>query len=143
MNRLLAVRWLAALTGRALPEAAAAPSVSAPDRHNPQTAERLRGLLEHCPELLRTHPLIRQFAAMLDSHHASPLPEWLDRLTNSGLAPFAASAVREDQKAIAQGITTPYKTPEPTKAASPMSNSRSPSWVARPASPHSSATESY
>ncbi|MET8331513.1 transposase [Streptomyces sp. NPDC005181] len=61
-------------------------------------------------ELRRTHELIRQFAAMLDTRDAAPLQEWLDQLTNSGLTPFAsiATALREDQKAVAQGITTPH-----------------------------------
>jgi transposase len=47
---------------------------------------------------------------MLDTRDAAPLHEWLDRLTNSGLAPLAgiATVLREDQHAVAQGITTPY-----------------------------------
>jgi hypothetical protein len=74
------------------------------------TAERLRRLLGHCPELRRTHDLVRQFAVMLDTRDAAPLPDWLDQLTHSQLAPLAgiATALREDQHAVAQGITTPY-----------------------------------
>ncbi|WP_246127084.1 hypothetical protein [Embleya hyalina] len=47
---------------------------------------------------------------MLDTQDATPLPAWLDRLTDSGLAPFVgvAAALREDQNAVVQGITTPY-----------------------------------
>ncbi|MER6610826.1 hypothetical protein ABT282_34270 [Streptomyces sp. NPDC000927] len=42
--------------------------------------------------------------------HATLLPEWLDDLANSGLAPLAglAGALREDRHAVTQGITTPH-----------------------------------
>ncbi|MFF4764595.1 transposase [Streptomyces sp. NPDC001292] len=73
-------------------------------------AEALRWLLEHCPELDRTHDLARQFAAMLDARDASPLPDWLEQLTTSRLPALAslAKAIREDQPAVVQGITTPF-----------------------------------
>ncbi|MDX3537566.1 transposase [Streptomyces sp. MB09-01] len=92
------------------PREAARWIIAAPDRHGPQTAQRLRLLLEHCPELHRTHDLVRQFAAMPETRDATPLPHWLDQLTHSGLARLAsiATALREDQHAVAQGITTPY-----------------------------------
>ncbi|MFD8417595.1 hypothetical protein ACFV2Q_38700 [Streptomyces sp. NPDC059650] len=47
---------------------------------------------------------------MLDNHDATPLPGWLNDLTNSGLAPLVglAGALHEDRHAVAQGITTPY-----------------------------------
>jgi transposase len=92
------------------PREAARWIVTAPNRHGPQTAERLRRLLEHRPELRRTHDLIRQFAAMLDARDATPLTDWLDQLANSGLAALAgiATVLREDQQAVAQEITTPY-----------------------------------
>ena len=47
---------------------------------------------------------------MIDTRDATPLPDWLEELTGSGLAPLAgiATALREDQHAVAQGITTPY-----------------------------------
>ncbi|MEU2065101.1 ISL3 family transposase [Streptomyces sp. NPDC013455] len=92
------------------PREAARWIITAPDRHSQQTAERLQRLLEHCPELRRTHELVRQFAAMLESRDAAPLPGWLDKLTTSGLAPLvgAAKALREDQHAVIKGITTPY-----------------------------------
>lgn len=38
--------------------------VTAPHRHTPHTAECLHRLLDHCPELHRTHDLVRQFATM-------------------------------------------------------------------------------
>ncbi|MEV6734455.1 ISL3 family transposase [Streptomyces sp. NPDC051364] len=84
--------------------------ITNPLRHGPQSAERLRRLLDHCPELHRTHELVRQFAAMLDNRDATPLPAWLDHLTTSGLPPLAsiATALREDRHAVAQGITSPY-----------------------------------
>lgn len=56
------------------PREAARWIITAPERHGLQTAERLRRLLEHCPELRRTHELVRQFAAMLDTRDATPLP---------------------------------------------------------------------
>ncbi|MEU0939840.1 ISL3 family transposase [Embleya sp. NPDC005971] len=92
------------------PREAARWIVTAPHRHTPHTTERLHRLLDHCPELHRTHDLVRQFAIMLDTQDATPLPAWLDRLTHSGLAPFVgvAAALREDQNAVVQGITTPY-----------------------------------
>ncbi|MFF0018706.1 ISL3 family transposase [Streptomyces sp. NPDC005374] len=81
-----------------------------PDRRGLHVAHRLHRLLEHCPELKRTHDLVRQFATMLDNRDAAPLPSWLDELSRSGLAPFAgiAGALREDQHAVAQGINTTY-----------------------------------
>jgi transposase len=84
--------------------------ITAPDRHGPHTTDRLRRLLEHCPELRETHEMVRQFADMLHARDAAPLPRWLDALQASGLAPLAgvATALREDQHAVTQGITTPY-----------------------------------
>ena len=81
-----------------------------PHRRNLHINDRLPRLLEHCPELRQTHDLVRRFAAMLDNRDATPLAEWLDDLSQSGLAPLAglAGALREDQHAVAQGITTPY-----------------------------------
>ncbi|WP_406296776.1 ISL3 family transposase [Streptomyces sp. NBC_00624] len=81
-----------------------------PHRHSPHINDRLPRLLDHCPELRTTHRLVRRFAAMLDNRDATPLPEWLDDLANSGLAPLAglAGALREDRHAVAQGITTLY-----------------------------------
>ncbi|MBZ9645638.1 transposase [Streptomyces sp. PSKA30] len=92
------------------PREAARWIITATNRHGPPTAQRLQRLLEHCPELRRTHDLVRQFAAMLDARDAAPLPDWLDKLSASGLAPLAgiATALREDQHAVTQGITTPY-----------------------------------
>ncbi|MFF5278921.1 transposase [Streptomyces sp. NPDC000133] len=81
-----------------------------PHRHSPHINHRLPRLLDHCPELRTTHHLVRRFAAMLDNRDATPLPEWLDDLANSGLAPLAglAGALREDRHAVTQGITTLY-----------------------------------
>ncbi|MGW5852194.1 transposase [Streptomyces sp. NPDC055254] len=92
------------------PREAARWIIASPVQHGPQTAERLRRLLDHCPELQRTHELVRQFAAMLDTRDATPLPAWLDHLTNSGLPPLAgiATALREDRHAVTQGITSPH-----------------------------------
>ncbi|MER5965397.1 hypothetical protein [Streptomyces sp. NPDC002057] len=47
---------------------------------------------------------------MLDNHDAAPLPGWLNNLADSGLAPLVglARALREDQHAAAQGVTTLY-----------------------------------
>ncbi|MDT0547621.1 transposase [Streptomyces lonegramiae] len=81
-----------------------------PDKRNLYATERLHRLLDQCPELQYTYDLVRRFAAMLDNRDATPLPTWLDDLSRSGLAPLAgvAGALREDQYAVAQGITTPY-----------------------------------
>ncbi|MEU9117826.1 transposase [Streptomyces sp. NPDC048483] len=92
------------------PREAARWIITNPDRHGPQTAERLRRLLEHCPELHRTHKPVRQFATMLDARDAAPLSDWLDGLVASGLPPLAgiAKGLREDRHAVIQGIVTPY-----------------------------------
>jgi transposase len=47
---------------------------------------------------------------MLDNRDAAPLPSWLDELSRSGLSPLAgmAGALREDQHAVVQGISTTY-----------------------------------
>ncbi|MER6563170.1 hypothetical protein ABT300_36650 [Streptomyces sp. NPDC001027] len=41
---------------------------------------------------------------------AGPLPDWLDNLTASGLAPLAGvdAALREDQEAVTQGVIAVY-----------------------------------
>ncbi|MGA5504951.1 transposase [Streptomyces umbrinus] len=81
-----------------------------PDRRSLHVSHRLHRLLEHCPDLKRTHDLVRRLAGMLDNRDASSLPSWLDELSHSGLAPLAgiAGALREDQHAVAQGIATTY-----------------------------------
>ncbi|MET9667901.1 ISL3 family transposase [Streptomyces sp. NPDC006475] len=81
-----------------------------PSRRSLHATEALRRLLEHCPELDRTHDLVRQFASMLDARDAAPLPNWLDHLAASRLPALAslAKAIREDQHAVIQGITTPF-----------------------------------
>ncbi|MFF0277827.1 hypothetical protein [Streptomyces sp. NPDC004330] len=81
-----------------------------PHRRNLHISERLPRLLDHCPELRRTHDLVRRFAAILDNRDATPLPGWLNDLMNSGLAPLVglAGALHEDRHAVAQGITTLY-----------------------------------
>ncbi|MFD9458334.1 hypothetical protein ACFWBC_35300 [Streptomyces sp. NPDC059985] len=67
-------------------------------------------LLDHCPELRTAHDLVRRCAAMLDNHDATDLPEWLNDLANTGLAPLTglARALHEDRHAVTQGITAPY-----------------------------------
>ncbi|MFE4874525.1 transposase [Streptomyces sp. NPDC056682] len=81
-----------------------------PHRRSPHINDRLPRLLNHCPELKTAHDLVRRFAAMLDNRDATHLPEWLDDLANTGLAPLTglARALHEDRHAVTQGITTPY-----------------------------------
>lgn len=81
-----------------------------PHRRSPHINDRLPRLLDHCPELRTAHDLVRRFAAMLGNRDATSLPEWLDDLANTGLAPLAglARVLREDRAAVTQGITTPY-----------------------------------
>ncbi|MFK0179619.1 ISL3 family transposase [Streptomyces xanthochromogenes] len=81
-----------------------------PHRRSPHINDRLPRLLDHCPELRAAHDLVRRFAAMLDNHDATDLPEWLNDLANTGSAPLTglARALHEDRHAVAQGITTPY-----------------------------------
>ncbi|MFH9574388.1 hypothetical protein [Streptomyces sp. NPDC017230] len=80
---------------------------TAPSRRDLHTTEVLRRLLDHCPELARTHDLVRQFAAMLD---ARPLARWLEQLSGARLPALASlvNTIREDQPAVVQGITTPF-----------------------------------
>lgn len=79
-------------------------TATAPSRRDLHTTEALRRLLDHYPELARTHELVRQFAAMLDTRDARPLAHWLHLAALAGLA----NAIREDQPAVVQGITTPF-----------------------------------
>lgn len=81
-----------------------------PSRRGLHATEALRRLLEHCPELDRTHDLVRQFAAMLDARDAAALPDWLDQLAACRLPALSglAKALREDQAAVLQGITTAF-----------------------------------
>ncbi|WP_455410110.1 ISL3 family transposase [Streptomyces hiroshimensis] len=81
-----------------------------PHRRSPYINDCLPRLLGHCPELRTAHGLVRRFAVMLDNRDATSLPEWLDDLANTELAPLTglAGALREDQHAVAQGIATPY-----------------------------------
>ncbi|WP_438296361.1 ISL3 family transposase [Streptomyces sp. HUAS TT7] len=83
---------------------------TAPDQRSLHVRERLSRLLEHCPELQRTHELVREFAAMLDAQDAALLPAWLDRLATSRLPALAgmAKSIREDEAAVVQGITTSF-----------------------------------
>lgn len=82
---------------------------TAPSRRSLHATEVLRRLLEHCPELL-TYDLVRQFAAMLHAGDATLLTGWLEQLEASRLPALAslATALREDQPAVVQGITTPF-----------------------------------
>ncbi|MEJ8639898.1 hypothetical protein [Streptomyces sp. MS2.AVA.5] len=50
------------------------------------------------------------WSATLDNRDAAPLPSWRNELSRSGLPPRAgiAGAPREDQHAVAQGISTAY-----------------------------------
>ncbi|WP_405775425.1 transposase [Streptomyces sp. NBC_01390] len=83
---------------------------TAPSRRGLHATEALRQLFEHCPELDQTHDLVRQFAAMLDSRDAALLANWLEQLATSRFPALVglANAIREDQPAVVQGITTPF-----------------------------------
>ncbi|MFE2581537.1 transposase [Streptomyces sp. NPDC059378] len=92
------------------PREAARWIITHPHRRNLHINERLPRLLGHCPKLRQTHDLVRRFATLLDNQDATPFTGWLNDLAHSGLAPLVglAGALREDQDAVAQGITTPY-----------------------------------
>ncbi|WP_207229938.1 transposase [Krasilnikovia cinnamomea] len=83
---------------------------SSPPRRTLDTAERLQRLLAHCPELDRTHTLVRAFAAMFDTNDPGPLPDWLNELEESRLPglPSLAKVIREDLPAVVQAVTSPY-----------------------------------
>ncbi|MDI3418026.1 transposase [Streptomyces luteolus] len=84
-------------------------TTTTPSRRGLHATEALRRLISHRPELDQAHDFVRQFAAMLDTRDAAPLPDWLDHLTASNLPALAdlAKSLREDQAAVVQGITTP------------------------------------
>ncbi|MGW0602064.1 hypothetical protein ACWD11_33765 [Streptomyces sp. NPDC002776] len=92
-----------------------------PSRRGLHADESLKRILDRCPELDRTHDPVRQFAAMLDTRDGSGLTDWLEHLAPSRLPALAslAKALREDQPAVVQGITT-RSTPASIKAASPI-----------------------
>jgi hypothetical protein len=81
-----------------------------PSHRGLHVTEALGRLLTHCPELDRTHDLVRQFAAMLDTRDTSALPNWLEQLATSRLPAMVSlvKALREDQHAVVQGIATRY-----------------------------------
>lgn len=81
-----------------------------PHHRSPHINDRLPRLLDHCPALRAVSDLVRRFATMLDNRDATSLPQWLDDLANTGLAPRTgrARALREDRYAVTQGIATPY-----------------------------------
>lgn len=83
---------------------------TAPHRRGLHATERLQRVRAACPELDQAHELVREFAAMLDARDATLLPNWLDKLTHSRLPAMAslARALREDQPAVVQGITTVF-----------------------------------
>ncbi|MFJ2774370.1 ISL3 family transposase [Streptomyces sp. NPDC087300] len=83
---------------------------TAPSRRSLHATEALGRLLTHCPELDRAHDLVRQFAAMLDTRDATALSDWIEQLATSRLPALAGlvKALREDQPAIVQGITTTF-----------------------------------
>ncbi|MFE6398121.1 transposase [Streptomyces alboflavus] len=82
----------------------------APDQRPLDVSQRLSRLLSHCPELRRTHELVRDFAHMLGVRDATLLPIWLDHLTNAGLPALAglAKTLREDEAAVLHGVTSRY-----------------------------------
>ncbi|MFJ6943281.1 hypothetical protein ACISU4_01235 [Streptomyces wuyuanensis] len=61
------------------------------------------------PGSVRPDPLRAQ-AGCLGLHHVAPLADWLEQLTTARLPALAslANAIREDQTAVVQGITTPF-----------------------------------
>jgi transposase len=63
-----------------------------PHRRDIHINDRLPRLLKHCPELRRTHDLVRRFAALLDNRDATSLPGRLNDLTHSGLAPLVGAS---------------------------------------------------
>jgi transposase len=83
---------------------------TSPARLRLDTAERLRRLLAHCPELARTHALVRAFAAMFAAGDPDQLPAWLDQLDICRLPglPSLAEVIRDDLPAVIQAITSPY-----------------------------------
>ncbi|MEU5698523.1 hypothetical protein [Streptomyces aurantiacus] len=94
--------------------------ITAPDRYTPRTSQRLHRLLDHCPELHRTHHLVRQFAAMLDTRDAAPLQDWLDQLTDADCRRSLAwrkPCVKTSTPS--PRASPPATTPASTKAASP------------------------
>jgi hypothetical protein len=75
---------------------------SRPPRRTLDTAERLQRLLAHCPELDRTHTLVRAFAATFDTGDPGALPDWLSQLETSRDLP--ADAAADSQLYFVEGV---------------------------------------
>ncbi|MFB6613235.1 hypothetical protein ACFCV9_03255 [Streptomyces sp. NPDC056367] len=90
-----------------------------PHRRSPHINDRLPRLLDRCPELRTAHDLVRRFAAMLDNCDATSLPEWLEDLANTGLAPLTVSPEPfAKTKMQSPRGSPPLTTPGSTRAAS-------------------------
>ncbi|WP_258311193.1 hypothetical protein [Streptomyces sp. NWU49] len=96
-----------------------------PDRRSLHVTHRMHRLLEHCPELRRTHDLVRRFAAMLDNRDATSLPSWLDEVSHSGChrLPVSPEHCAKTSTPSLRG-SPPPTTPESTRDASPTSSCR-------------------
>jgi transposase len=92
------------------PREAARWITTSPPHRTLDTIERLQRLLAHCPELERTHSLVRTFATLFDTGDPGPLPDWLNQLETCRLPglPSFARVIRDDLPAVVQAITSPY-----------------------------------
>ncbi|MGW0886018.1 transposase [Streptomyces sp. NPDC002671] len=102
------------------PREAARWIITAPDRRGPQTAERLRRPLEHCPELRHTHGLVREFAAMLDTAMPHRCRTGSDDSPTAGWRPSPASpppCAKTNTPSLRE--SPPLTAPESTRAGSP------------------------
>ncbi|MGI5146843.1 ISL3 family transposase [Plantactinospora sp. CA-294935] len=92
------------------PREAARWITTSPPRRTLDTIERLQRLLAHCPELERTHSLVRTFATLFDTGEPGPLSDWLNQLETCHLPglPSFARVIRDDLPAVVQAITSPY-----------------------------------
>ncbi|MEU9171542.1 ISL3 family transposase [Streptomyces sp. NPDC048420] len=95
--------------------AAAAPSVRTvvgwitrhPDTLTEDEHQQLKSVLDACPELERTHQLVRGFSRMLTQRTSADLPDWINTASTSqlpGINGFARG-LTSDLEAVTAGLT--------------------------------------
>ncbi|WP_067500575.1 ISL3 family transposase [Actinoplanes sp. TFC3] len=81
-----------------------------PDHLVERDADRLRAILQRCPELATAADLVRSFAHMLTSLHGDRLGEWIAAAQQAGLPGITsfASGLTSDLDAVTAGLTLPH-----------------------------------
>jgi transposase len=90
-----------------------------PDHLVERDTDRLRAVLERCPELTTAAGLVRSFALMLASLHGDRLGEWIAGAQQAALPGITslANGLTTDLDAVTAGLTLPHSS-GPVKATS-------------------------